>query len=233
MKAPAIARAAQRCAVWLPEIQRPPEARALTLQSRRTHNGGARLLASARPCRRCVPLTSNVRPLMHRMKRAVRNSVAHRAVAAGAAWSRPCVALQSLSVGAGRPSAGGRRAAASPEALLQHQRGLSVLRRPSRHWLALKEKGTLAPCRTQRLREATLEHNSHIPGFCAVTPQKFGSLALRSTAAPARWFGAGTGFARAGGVGALGYQGNARTGCPHGWRWRMRAWTQTRVCVGW
>src|SRR4051812_9619169 len=35
--------------------------RCLTLQSRRTHNGGARLFAPSRPCRRCVPLISNVR----------------------------------------------------------------------------------------------------------------------------------------------------------------------------
>ncbi len=53
-----------------------------------------------------------------------------------------------------------------------------------------------------------------MPGFCATTPQKFGSLALRSTAAPGRWFGAGTGFARAGGVGAFSCQRNARTGGP-------------------
>jgi hypothetical protein len=151
---------------------------------------------------------------MRRTKRSVRSAAVHCKVAAGAAWSRRCVALQSLSVGVGRPSAGGRRTKASPEALSQHRRGLSVLRRPSRHWLALEEQSTLAPCRTPSLREAKLEHNSRMPGVRAVTPKKFGSLALRSTAAPGRWFGAGTGFARAGGVGALGCQGNACTGCP-------------------
>ena len=34
----------------------------LTLRSRGTHNGGAQLLAPSPPCRRCVPLTSNVGP---------------------------------------------------------------------------------------------------------------------------------------------------------------------------
>jgi len=151
---------------------------------------------------------------MRRTKRSVRSAAVHREVAAGATWLRRCVARQFLSVGAGRPSAGGRRTTASPEALVQHQRGLSVLRRPSRHWLVLKEQSTLAPCRTPSLREAKLEHNGQISGVCAVTPQTFVSLALRSTAAPGRWFGAGTGFARAGGVGALGCQGNACIGCP-------------------
>ena len=59
--------------------------------------------------------------------------------------------------------------------------------------------------------ETQLQRNSQAAGVRSLVQTVLSSKALRSTAAPGRWFGAGTGFARAGHVGALGLRG-------------MRAW---------
>jgi len=55
--------------------------------------------------------------------------------------------------------------------------------------------------------ETQLQCNNQTAEVRSLMQPVLSSKALRSTAAPGRWFGAGTGFARAGHVGALGHQG--------------------------
>jgi hypothetical protein len=89
--------------------------------------------------------------------------------------------------------------------LLQHRRGLSVLRRPAYCRFGSEEGSKLARVQTRRLREEELGHQRQTTGGRSVMPRTCVSLALRSTAAPGCSGRAGTGFARAGSAGALGH----------------------------
>ena len=110
-----------------------------------------------------------------------------------------------------RPSAAGEPVAPR-HAPSNRRRGLPVRRRPARHWSSLEEAVRLCVFKHRVFGEAQFEHNGQMARVCSAMPHSFISLALRSTAAPGRWFGAGTGFARAGGVGAFGCQGNIHAG---------------------
>jgi len=178
----------------------------------RTSNGGAQWLASQRPCRRWLPVTSTLGLSCAVKKHIVRNAMAHPAVV-------PEVACRvgALHVTLG-PSALAVRPLAAGEPIAPHhapsnrRRGLSVRRRPARHRLGSEEAVRLCAFMHRVFSEAQFKHNSQIAWVCSVMAHSFISLALRSTAAPGRWFGAGTGFARAGGVGAFGYQENTHAG---------------------
>ena len=173
---------------------------------------------------------SNVRPRMRHTKRNLRNAVAHRAAVAEVACH-----VGALNVTHGPSALAVRPLAASEPIAPRHapvnrRRGLSVRRRPARHRFGSEGAVRLRVCvfKHRVFSETQFEHNSQMVRVCSVMPHSFISLALRSTAAPGRWFGAGTGFARAGGVGAFSCQGNTRTGFPpHGWRRRLRAWSRT------
>ena len=108
-------------------------------------------------------------------------------------------------IGAGRPSAGGRRTAAARHRLMQHRRGLSVLRRPAHCRFGSEEGSTLVLLQTLSSLKQTVNTTNTQPGISSVMPRSCISLALRGTAAPGCSGRAGTGFARAGGVGALGH----------------------------
>ena len=160
--------------------------------------------------RRCVPLTSNVRPRENRMRIVAHTVEAHRTAAAKGSSLHRRVEQHTRCVGVGRPSVGGRRTGAARQPLLQHLLGLSVLRRPARHWFGSEEDGTLHAVKRRVFVEAELEHQRQTTGGRSVMPRLCVSLALRSTAAPGRWGRAGIGFAHAGGVGALGYDNTQR-----------------------
>ena len=151
---------------------------------------------------------------MRRTKHAVRNGAAHHAVVAELACHVSALNVtHGPSVVAVRPSAAGEPVAPR-HAASNRRRGLPVRRRPARHWSSLEEAVRLCVFKHRIFGEAQFEHNGQMTKVCSAMPHSFTSLALRSTAAPGRWFGAGTGFARAGGVGAFDCQGNARTGFP-------------------
>jgi len=61
-RAPAIARAARRCAAWLAQQYRPPPQCGLTLPSNGHTTAGHNVPLRQGRSRRCVPLMSNVRP---------------------------------------------------------------------------------------------------------------------------------------------------------------------------
>ena len=151
---------------------------------------------------------------MRHTKCTLRNAIAHRAVVAEAACH-----VGALNVTHG-PSALAVRPSAASEPIAPHpvppnrRRGLSVRRRPARHRFGSEEALRLCVFKHRVFGETQFEHNRQMARVCSAMPHSFISLALRSTAAPGRWFGAGTGFARAGGVGAFGCQGNTRTGFP-------------------
>jgi len=86
---------------------------------------------------------------------------------------------------------------------LHSSHGLSVLRRPAHHRFS-------SEARNARVCSAAV--SSLKRSLNTKDKRQCVSLALRSTAAPGRWFGAGTGFARAGGFGALGHQGQLQFG---------------------
>ncbi len=149
---------------------------------------------------------------MRRTKKAVRNAVAHRAVVREVACHVGALNVtHGPSVRAVRPLAAGE-AAAPRQAPSNRRRGLPVRRRPARHRFGAEEAVRLCVFKHRVFGGAQFEHNSQLARVCSVMPYSFISLALRSTAAPGRWFGAGTGFARAGGVGAFGCQGSTHTG---------------------
>jgi hypothetical protein len=157
---------------------------------------------------------SNVRPRMRRTKRALRIAVVHRPVLAEVACHVDALNVtHGPSARAVRPSAAGEPFAPRHAPSIR-RRGLSVHRRPTRHWSSLEDAVRLCVLKHRVFSEAQFKHNSQIATVCSAMPYSFISLALRSTAAPRRWFGAGTGFARAGSVGAFGCQGSARAGFP-------------------
>jgi len=151
---------------------------------------------------------------MRPTKSVVRNAVDHRAVV-------PEVACHVSALnGTHGPLARAVRPLAAGEPIAPHhapsnrQRGLSVRWRPARHRFGSEDAVRLCVFKYRVFGEAKFEHNRQMGGVCSVMPHSLISLALRSTAAPGRWFGAGTGFARASGVGAFGCQGNTHTGFP-------------------
>jgi len=151
---------------------------------------------------------------MRRTKSAARNAVAHRAVVAEVACHVGALnGTHDPLARAVRPLAAGEPDAPH-HAPSNRRRGLSVRRRPARHWFGSEETVRLRVFKHRAFGEGKFEHNRQIAGVCSVMPHSLISLALRSTAAPSRWFGAGTGFARAGGVGAFGCQGNTRARFP-------------------
>ena len=151
---------------------------------------------------------------MRRTKSAVRNALAHHAVVAEVACHFDALNVTHGSFArAVRPLAAGEPVAPH-HAPSNRRRGLSVRWWPARHRFGSEEAVRLCVFKDRVLGEAQFEDNSRIAKACSVMPHSFTSLALRSTAAPGRWFGAGTGFARAGGVGAFGCQGNTRIRFP-------------------
>jgi len=151
---------------------------------------------------------------MRRTKRTLRNAVAHRAVVAEVECNVSALNLtHGRSARAVRPSAAGEPFAPR-HASSNRRRGLPVRRRPARHWSSSEEAVRLRVFKHRVFGEKQVEHNGQMASVCSAMPHSFISLALRSTAAPGRWFGAGTGFARASGVGAFGCQRNTRTGFP-------------------
>lgn len=132
---------------------------------------------------------------------ALRNVFARRAAVAEAVRRGRRVQRHARSVCAGRPSAGGPR---TRRGLVDSKAGWAV--RPlaaSAPTVWLESGGTRGVFNAESL----LKHSFSQPTGSrvrSVMPHSFSSFALRRTAAPGRRFGAGTGFARAGGVGANG-----------------------------
>ena len=113
----------------------------------------------------------------------------------------------------GRPSCGGRRTTVQTEAVRrQRSCGLSVLWRPAHRRFSSEERCARLSSTVASSLKRSLNTKDKLPGFHSAMPRSCISLALRSTAAPGRWGRAGTGFARAGGVGALGHQGQMQFG---------------------
>jgi hypothetical protein len=132
-------------------------------------------------------------------------AVPHRAAAVLGNALRRRVEQNARCIGAGRPSAGGRRAMARHAGFLLRLRGLPVLRRSAHHGLGSETGGMPRTYSNDvsLVRQSVNTANTR-PGFGSVLPRSGFSLALRSTAAPGRWGRAGTGCARAGGAGAFG-----------------------------
>jgi hypothetical protein len=83
--------------------------------------------------RRRVPLTSNVRPRVNRMRNLASTAVPHRTAAAEGSSLHRCVEQHGRCIGVGRPSAGGRRTAAARQGFFQRLRGLPLRRRAAHH----------------------------------------------------------------------------------------------------
>jgi len=105
--------------------------RGLTLRSSGHTTAGHSCALRLHRRRRRVPLTSNVRPRVNRMRHVAPTTEVHRTAAAEGNSSRRFVEQHTRCVGVGRPSVEGRRAVSSCHGFLQHQRGLSVLWRPA------------------------------------------------------------------------------------------------------
>ncbi len=139
-------------------------------------------------------------------------AVPHRTAAAGSNSLHRRVEQHARCVGLGRPSVGGRRTEAARNRFLQHRRGLSVLWRPAHRLLSSNER-CAGMCSTvmSLSKQGFNAKDKQPPQLCSLTQRSWFSLALRGTAAPGCWGRAGTGFARAGGVGAFDYGATQRT----------------------
>ena len=105
----------------------------LTLPSRGHTTAGHGFSLRQNWRRRRVPLTSNVRPRINRMRNLPSTAEAHRTAVAEGSSSLWLVEHHTRCTGVGRPSVGGRRIAAALKGFFQRLRGLSVLRRAARH----------------------------------------------------------------------------------------------------
>ena len=104
---------------------------------------------------------------------------------------------------------------------LHSSHGLSVLRRPAHRRFS-------SEARNARVCSAAV--SSLKRSLNTKDKRRCDSLALRSTAAPGRCGRAGTGFARAGGVGALGHQGQLQFGASReGVRWVAPRWFSSQI----
>jgi len=106
--------------------------------------------------------------------------------------------------GAGRPSVGGRRTVVSSAPSSFPASVRAVCRAPVSELLVLhgRMRCACASSNTVSLPRQSASTENTQPGFRSVMSRSCTSLALRGTAAPHRCVGAGTGFARAAGVGA-------------------------------
>jgi hypothetical protein len=135
-----------------------------------------------------VPLTSNVRPRVNRMRNLASAAVLHRTAVALGGSSRRRVEQHTRCIGVGRPSAGGRRTAAPRQGFLQHRRGLSVLWRPAQRPFisngARRPNGcvysTAVPLLGQRVKRRGTR-----AGTCSVSPRSCVSLLVRGVGASA------------------------------------------------
>jgi hypothetical protein len=153
-----------------------------------------------------MPLMSNVRPRAIRMRSMSHTVELCRTAAAEGNSLHRCVEQHTRCIGVGRPSAGGRRTRSStPSSLAASARAV----RPSAAStlsvrLGRRQYACASSNAVSSLRQRVNTTNTQ-PGVPSVMPRSCSSLALRSTAAPGCSGRAGTGFARAGGVGALGH----------------------------
>jgi len=130
----------------------------------------------------------------------------HRTAAAGGSSLHRCVEQHARRVGVGRPSAGGRRAAAARASSLAAS--ARAVRPSAASALSVRLGRRQSACASSNAVSSlkqTVNTTITQPGVPSVMPRSCSSLALRSTAAPGCSGRAGTGFARAGRVGALGH----------------------------
>jgi len=125
----------------------------------------------------------------------------------GRTWKcRPC-SFAALPLDRAARLRGRRTAAVIVAVRRQLSRGLSVLRRPASRRFGFEDAALVRAASLAHL-SCALRPSNHIQMQGSLFQRSLPSSALRSTAAPGRWFGAGTGFARAAGVGALGHENN-------------------------